>query len=158
MNLVIVFALCGLWHGAAWTFLLWGLWHGAFLIAERLDFASGLARPVRHVWTLSAVLGGWVLFRADSFAGAGGYVAALAGAGRGLRAIDLLSGDVLLALVIGIPACLPIAERFRGWWAARPRWEWVAATAEVAVCGVLLIAAAGNLIGGGYNPFLYFRF
>jgi hypothetical protein len=99
-----------------------------------------------------------VLFRSESLAQAGGYFAALAGAGRGLRAADLLSGDVVLALLIGIPACLPIADSLRGWWAERPRWQWLTATAEVAVCGGLLVAAAGNLIGGGYNPFLYFRF
>jgi alginate O-acetyltransferase complex protein AlgI len=158
LNLLIVFALCGLWHGAAWTFLLWGLWHGVFLVAERFGLADGLSRPLRHVWTILAVLGGWVLFRADSLALAGGYFAALVGAGRGLRAADLLSGDVILALAIGIPASLPVADWCRGWWAERPRWQWLTETAQVAVCAGLLVAAAGNLIGGGYNPFLYFRF
>jgi alginate O-acetyltransferase complex protein AlgI len=161
LNLLIVFALCGLWHGAAWTFLLWGLWHGAFLIAERVGLTGRLSRPAQHVWTILAVLGGWVLFRADSLAQAGGYFAALAGMGRGIHASDLLTGDVVLALLIGIPACLPVAEWARGWWATLPRSavrEWFGATAEVAVCCALMFAATLNLVGGGYNPFLYFRF
>jgi alginate O-acetyltransferase complex protein AlgI len=161
LNLVIVFALCGLWHGAAWTFLIWGLWHGAFLIAERCGVLAVVGRPLRHVWTLLAVCGGWVLFRADSLAHAGGYFAALAGAGHGIRATDLLAGDVVVALLISIPACLPVVTWLKDWWAKLPRsavGEWVGASAELAVCGGLLVAATVNLIGSGYNPFLYFRF
>jgi alginate O-acetyltransferase complex protein AlgI len=161
LNLLIVFALCGLWHGAAWTFLFWGLWHGTFLITERFGLTARLPRPAQHGWTLLAVLGGWVLFRADSLAHAGGYFAALAGAGRGIHATDLLAGDVALALLIGIPGCLPVVAWMRDWWATLPRSavrEWIGASAELAACGGLLLAATVNLIGSGYNPFLYFRF
>ena len=118
-------------------------------------------RIFQHTWTLLAVLGGWVLFRCDTLAHASGYFAALAGLGRGVHARDLLSGDVILALLIGIPACLPVADWVRGWWAnlqPSATLEWLAATAEVAACASLMIASAVNLIGGGYNPFLYFRF
>jgi alginate O-acetyltransferase complex protein AlgI len=161
LNLLVVFTLCGLWHGPAWTFIVWGLWHGMFLIAERVGVLNVLGRRSQHVWTLLAVCGGWVLFRCETLDHAGGYFAALAGFGRGVRATDLLSSDVALALLIGIPASLPFADFIRRWWsslkpsAAR---EWFAATAEVAVCASLFVASAVNLIGGGYNPFLYFRF
>jgi alginate O-acetyltransferase complex protein AlgI len=158
LNLLIVFALCGLWHGAAWTFLIWGLWHGAFLIAERCGALGRLTNPMRHGWTLLAVLSGWVWFRADSLVHAAAYFAALAGAGRGIRATDLLTGDVVLALLIGIPVSFPVGDWLRDWWAARPRWEWLAATAEVAAYASLFLVACVNLIGSGYNPFLYFRF
>ncbi|HEY1378195.1 MAG TPA: MBOAT family O-acyltransferase [Gemmataceae bacterium] len=160
-NVLVVFAACGLWHGAAWTFVVWGLWHGAFLVIERSGAVSTFARPLRHAWTLLAVLGGWVLFRADSLAHAAGYFAALAGAGRGVRAADLLAGDVALALAVGVPACLPVLDWLRGWWAELPRSavrDWVGAAAEVAVCGGLLFAVTVDLAGGSYNPFLYFRF
>ena len=65
-NLLIVFLLCGLWHGAQWTFVFWGLWHGFFLVIERAGIGSWLQR--RHGWlrrgyTLLAVILGWVLFR-----------------------------------------------------------------------------------------------
>jgi alginate O-acetyltransferase complex protein AlgI len=161
LNLLLVFTLCGLWHGAAWTFLLWGLWHGAFLIAERIGGGGTIwlrHAVTRHVWTILAVLGGWVFFRAESVGQACGYFAALAGAGHGLRVTDILGRDVALALLVGIPACLPLAVWIRGLWSTRPRWDWLLATADVAACAGLLFAAAVNLIGGGYNPFLYFRF
>ena len=73
---MIVFVLCGLWHGAAWTFLLWGLWHGVFLIAERLGQKAGFPKVPRVVgvtYTLLFVALGWVLFRADSAAHAFTY-------------------------------------------------------------------------------------
>src|SRR2546423_1202781 len=81
VNLIIVFVLCGLWHGASWPFVLWGLWHGAFLVAERAALGRPLERHVwiGHVYALVAVMGGWVLFRCDTLAHALDYYAALAG-------------------------------------------------------------------------------
>jgi alginate O-acetyltransferase complex protein AlgI len=158
VNLLIVFVLCGLWHGPAWTFLAWGLWHGAFLIAERVGLGRALAgawRPLRHAYTLLAVLGGWVFFRAGMLAQAGGYFAALAGGGRGLIATDLLAGDVVVVLLIAVPACLPVAAWLRERLAER---ESVAAAAELAWCGGLLAASVVGLAAGSYQPFLYFRF
>src|SRR6476646_10443526 len=60
-NLVIVFLLCGLWHGASWPFVLWGIWHGLFLVAERAGVGRMLERlgPVSHVYALLVVMGGW---------------------------------------------------------------------------------------------------
>ncbi len=81
-NLVMVFLLCGLWHGANWTFVLWGVWHGAFLVIERLGLGPLLARiptPARWAYALLAVMGGWVLFRSASLAGALRYFASLVG-------------------------------------------------------------------------------
>ena len=49
LNLLIVFALCGLWHGADWTFLLWGLWHGLFLCLERLSFMKKLQEALTRI-------------------------------------------------------------------------------------------------------------
>jgi D-alanyl-lipoteichoic acid acyltransferase DltB (MBOAT superfamily) len=73
-NLLIVFLLCGLWHGAAWTFVAWGAFHGAWLIIERVGWGRVLERlpaPARHVYTMLLVLVGWVLFRAESLGDAG---------------------------------------------------------------------------------------
>ena len=69
VNLVTVFFLCGLWHGASWTFAAWGLFHGAFLVLERMKagrMIDSLWSPVRHLYTLLVVSVGWVLFRADT--------------------------------------------------------------------------------------------
>jgi alginate O-acetyltransferase complex protein AlgI len=69
-NLLIVFAVTGLWHGAAWTFVLWGLYHGAFLVLERVAFKDpnrSLRNPaLRYLYCLPVVIFGWVLFRATT--------------------------------------------------------------------------------------------
>ena len=72
-NLVTVFFLCGLWHGASWNFVIWGLFHGTFLVVERVGLAAAimrLPRPVRHVYLTLVVMVGWVFFRADTLPGA----------------------------------------------------------------------------------------
>jgi alginate O-acetyltransferase complex protein AlgI len=69
-NLLLVFLVTGLWHGAAWTFLVWGLFHGTFLLIERLGFREPLraltSPALRYLYALPVVLLGWVVFRADT--------------------------------------------------------------------------------------------
>ena len=70
-NILIVFFLCGLWHGASWHFVAWGLFHGAFLVMERsglTSFLSARSAAIRHAYTLAVVMAGWVLFRVDNLA------------------------------------------------------------------------------------------
>jgi len=80
-NLLIVFLLCGLWHGANFTFIVWGLWHGAFLVLERLkpvdDFFSKIPYLVKRVYLLLVVMLGWVFFKADSLAVSMNYLASM---------------------------------------------------------------------------------
>ncbi|HEY8384351.1 MAG TPA: MBOAT family protein [Microvirga sp.] len=79
-NLVIVFFLTGLWHGAAWTFIVWGLYHGALLLAERVGLQSALGgspRPLRHLYTWLAFMIGWIFFRADDMPHAMAYLQAM---------------------------------------------------------------------------------
>jgi alginate O-acetyltransferase complex protein AlgI len=171
-NLVIVFLLCGLWHGASWPFVLWGAWHGAFLVIERCGFApvlqrgSPLAKFGSHLYTLGVVMGGWVLFRADTLAHAGAYFHALAGFGEGsatLRPVaQYLDPLVALTLLAAIAFCTPLARWLgarRDAWAARP--GMVAAGvlgADVTwLAGIGLLSSA-FLAAGTYNPFIYFRF
>jgi D-alanyl-lipoteichoic acid acyltransferase DltB (MBOAT superfamily) len=78
----IVFLLCGFWHGASWTFVTWGVLHGTMQIAERAFLLKGLQRlpkPVQNLYAMLLVMAGWILFRADSFAGAASYFRALSG-------------------------------------------------------------------------------
>jgi alginate O-acetyltransferase complex protein AlgI len=88
-NLLTVFFLCGLWHGASWTFVIWGLYHGIFLVAERTRFGKimdSLWRPLRHGYTLLAVICGWVIFRADTFSQAADFFKFMSGLGHATRA------------------------------------------------------------------------
>jgi len=169
VNLVIVFLLCGLWHGASWTFVLWGAWHGIFLVLEHSRFESVLAnawRPFRHAYALGAAIGGWVLFRCESFSHAGAFFSALAGSGAPtllkyplLMYLDPLVATTLVAALIGLmPVGRALAARIdRGGPDHRllraasfaAEWLWLAA---------VLLASCAYLAAGTYNPFIYFRF
>ena len=113
-NLVIVFLLCGLWHGASWPFILWGIWHGLFLVAERAGLGRALERigPLTHVYALLVVMGGWVLFRSSTLQGAIAYYAALLGLGTGdpvqrpLR--EFLDPLVATTIVIAVVGATPV--------------------------------------------------
>ena len=167
-NLVLVFALCGLWHGASWPFVLWGAWHGLFLVVERAGLERILARigPLTHLYTLLAVMGGWVLFRCETLPQAGHYYAALAGFADGnpLRhpLAEILNLQVALTLVIGVIFATPVARRVGRWRdqvAAQPglRARTVLA-ADIAWTMLVYLAACAMLAAGTYNPFIYFRF
>ena len=155
-NLVIVFVLCGLWHGAAWTFLLWGLWHGAFLVAERLGEKAGFPkthRLVGVVYTVLFVALGWVLFRAECAAHALSYWAALIPDGKG----EMIAIAPSAAYALGIGALLSwdgwprVGEKFS-------RGESVGAVAQWSSVLLLLIVCFAAVASTTHQPFLYFRF
>ncbi|MHC4261633.1 MAG: MBOAT family O-acyltransferase [Planctomycetota bacterium] len=167
-NLVLVFLLCGLWHGAAWTFIAWGAYHGLFLVLERRGLGGvlqGLPRVLRHGYTLLVVLFGWLLFRADDLGHAVEYAGAMFGAGSSLdahwRFHELVDNRVLCALVLGVVGSTPWLEGL-----VRRRDEHAAAGGSVVAYD--LAATLGQLILLGialsftaadtYNPFIYFRF
>jgi alginate O-acetyltransferase complex protein AlgI len=173
LNLMTVFFLCGLWHGASWTFAVWGLYHGAFLVLERTrvgDWIELLPRPFRHVYALLAVLGGWVLFRADSWGHAMGYFSALAGLGPDAIAQPLeryVSQQVLWSLALGTIFATPVwpwlRERLAHWaqtlTGARQTMAGAAALVfDPLLTATLFLISAAWLAGGTYNPFIYFRF
>ncbi len=167
-NLVLVFLLCGLWHGASWPFVLWGAWHGAFLVAERAWFGRVLARagPLAHVYALLAVMGGWVLFRCETLPLAVAHYAALAGFAPGdpLRhpLAEFADPLVLTTIAVGVLFATPLARRIGQW---RDRAAQVGGikggallTIDALWLGIVLAAAVTFLAAGTYNPFIYFRF
>jgi alginate O-acetyltransferase complex protein AlgI len=168
VNLVIVFLLCGLWHGASWPFVVWGIWHGLFLVAERAGLDSLLARigPLRHVYALAAVMGGWVLFRCETFTHALDYYAALFGGATGdalhRPLTSYLDPLVAITLLIAIIGATPIARRIGTWRDARAAHGGPAAAlvlgADVVWLALVGTAACSWLAAGTYNPFIYFRF
>lgn len=164
-NLLIVFLLCGAWHGAKWTFVIWGAWHGAFLVAERLGMGRLLERlpnPMRHVYTLAAAMLGWVFFRAETIGQAWEYLGALFGNGTGRYVFaDFWNKEMQFGLLVAIPCCLPVVPWAKkhllrnddlGWRAAGLEW------CGVAMCAGLGLIVLPCLCAGTYNPFLYFRF
>jgi alginate O-acetyltransferase complex protein AlgI len=174
LNLVIVFFLCGLWHGASWTFVIWGLYHGIFLVVERTRFGTwidALPRPLRHGYTLLVVMVGWVLFRAGSFGQAATVLENLVGFTQGVDPNQKLARywntELAWAIGCGVLFAMPVWQWILGWGrAVRQRLPGtMGQVAESAGLGmewglavVLLLISAAWLAGGTYNPFIYFRF
>lgn len=174
-NLLLVFLLTGVWHGAAWTFIAWGLYHGAFLLIERFGLGrllAALPRFVGHAYTLLAVLVGWVLFRAETLPNALAYLSIMAGA-DGWRPLGtatrvLLDGETLAAMAAGIVFAVPTlawaldrlrAPRLSPAHTLEPRLDTQGVhvlSTPVLVLGLVLSIAV--LAGTTLNPFLYFRF
>jgi alginate O-acetyltransferase complex protein AlgI len=173
-NLVVVFFLCGLWHGASWNFIVWGLFHGVLLVVERAGLSRVLVaapRLVRHLYTLLAVLIGWTLFRANSMVQAGHFLAAMAGhAGHSsagsLPWIAYLDLDVVIALVaaaIGSMPVIPVVTKYLAdLRASSTRFaQGIALLGSLSGNAVLLLmmfASVLQIAAGTYNPFIYFRF
>ena len=161
INILIVWALTGLWHGASWNFVLWGLYFALLLILEKLFLGrllERLPRLVQHLYALFFVLIGWVIFNCTSLTGIGTYLHAMfAGQGAGqadlhyliwfLRqyGLEFLLG-ALIALGLPQRLCAPLKER--GW--ARLVWTfWL--------LGLFALSLL-TLAGSSFNPFIYFRF
>jgi alginate O-acetyltransferase complex protein AlgI len=171
VNLVTVFFLCGLWHGASWNFVIWGLFHGAFLVIERLGLArrvQSIWSPLRHAYLLIVVMIGWVFFRAETLPGALGMLTAMTGLGHAEPTVyDVtwyLTPEVVVAMVTGIVAATPIAPTLgRILWTdgdaeASVRFAWLPSAAVTAGLFVLLFASVMLSAARTYNPFIYFRF
>ena len=173
-NLFVVFFMCGLWHGASWTFAVWGLYHGLFLALERVGLGAALGRLpaiMRHGYTLLVVMVGWVFFRAETFAGAGSFLRAMAGFGHGDPRVYhpglYLDASVGLALLLGVVVSTPVlpalARRVEEGLAMAPD-LWAAfcraglRTGSAAATSGLVALSAAKLLSGGPNPFIYFRF
>lgn len=164
-NLLIVFALTGIWHGAGWAFLLWGLYHGAWLMIERrARWRHGVNDETPLPWlrrasVLLIVLIGWVLFRAESLGLAADYYKAMLVPTSGLTAsVDLaLDRQSLFCLVAG--ACVVLLPRHRsgGRLLMEGTGRRVAALRVVLLIAILPVSLA-LAFSSDYSPFLYFQF
>lgn len=155
-NLVIVFVLCGLWHGAAWTFLLWGLWHGAFLVAERLGRKMGfpkMPRIIGVIYTVLFVALGWVLFRADSLGHALSYWAALVpdGAGEAITVPETAAYAMVFGVLLAWDGWKRVGDRI-------PSPALVSTTTSWGLVVLLAVICFAAVASTTHQPFLYFRF
>ena len=164
VNKLVVFFLCGLWHGAAWTFVVWGLIHGLFLLLEEYVPIRKLPRPVGWLYCMLVVTVAFVLFRAESFQQGGWFIAQMFTGFHFEHACTALAMRQLtplfvVALVAGLIGAQPVKEaleaRLEG---ASPRVVAAAECASYVLAIVLLVVCLLGLSGGGYNPFIYFRF
>ena len=161
INLWVVFLLCGLWHGAALTFVAWGAYHGALLVIERISKRAWNVEPrgiIGVAVTTLLVIIGWVLFRSKDFDQAGDMLAKLAFIDRsGVSPYSwsyYLTPYMTTIFVVGLVfAWLPMET-----WKVRDRLigKWASAGALI---GTLLCAASAAVLAAkGFNPFIYFQF
>ena len=150
-NLVVVFFLCGLWHGASWTYIVWGSLQGVFLLAERLTGNKDLPRPVGHGYALLATMVSWVFFRATSLTQAAGFLAAMFGRNHVTEVADglgaFLDPFTALMLALGILGSFPIIPRLK------TREPFATAGSAVVLAAVLIVVAVKT-----YTPFIYQQF
>jgi len=175
-NLLIVFFLTGLWHGAAWNFVFWGLFHGAFLLIERAWLGNVLKKvpsAVSWAYTLLVVMVGWVFFRAEGFGQAWNYVKCMLHVNQAMHlptdTAILLTPEVLGALLLGILFAFPVLPKLLDRFElpriirtesiieARLDTHYVhALPIMLLLLGFALSCAL--LVSSTLNPFLYFRF
>ena len=162
-NILVVWMLTGLWHGASWNFVLWGLGFAVLLVAEKLVYGRLLQRTyvLKHVYTLLLVTLSFVLFNADSVSEAVSQFGAMFGAG-GLPLVSTESvyylrsyaGTFLLAAIGATPLVSNAVSRF-----GKTRFGAQAMTVLQPLAMLALLAACtAFLVDGSFNPFLYFRF
>lgn len=158
VNLMAVFILTGLWHGASWTFVAWGLWHGLFIVIERFTNFENRGIPVllRWFYTLAVVVFGWVLFRSETFEHAFHMAALMLNLRAGLEnfvVAEYMSPALMLAIVSGLILSFPVYSWVRDRISSDFR-------LVVGICWLssLFVLASMKVLSGAYSPFLYFRF
>ena len=157
LNILTVWALTGLWHGASMSFVVWGLYFAVLLVAEKLflkKILERLPRAISHIYTLVAVFISFIIFDSETFALAGSRISSLFGIGTsgiiGAETLYYLRSYAVI-LIVGIIGCLPVAKLYR----AKVKEN---KAVETVLCVLLLTVVTAYLVDGSYNPFLYFRF
>lgn len=160
VNILIVWSLTGIWHGASWNFLMWGLYFGTLLMIEKLVLLRWLERSslLSHCYVIIAVLIGWVLFAFDDLHEGLEYMSYL----FGFADIPFVNGAFMyfistnwLLLIILIIASTPIVPYVKERWQSH---EKLKQGITLVVIFALFIGAVAYLVDSAYNPFLYFRF
>ena len=162
VNLLIVWMLTGMWHGAAWNFVAWGLYYGIILIIEKYILSPVLDKlpsVVRHIYSIVLVVIGWVLFFSPSLGGAARYLGMMFGAGaHGVadrESLYLLTTNLVLWIILIIGSTPLTDVRYQHMLRQK---KWNTTLLNGIVYAVLFILCIAYLVTETYNPFLYFRF
>lgn len=168
LHLLIVFLCTGLWHGAAFTFVLWGLWHGAFLLIERMFRTKKLNMPflipkfLMWLYTMMAVVIGWVIFRSPGIHYAITYLNIMFGNySNGFRQFNIqiyLDNQIITAFIIGVLLSIGVGERVLKYIQKNARIFKFYSYLRLPVVEILFLLSALMVANGNYSPFIYFRF
>lgn len=164
LNIFIVWALTGFWHGAEWNFLLWGLFYAVLLIAEKLISLKRLEKlpgSIRHIYVFVITMLGFVLFAADNLQQAGSDIVQMFGGGnlplisfQTLYYLQSFAVIIIISLFAATPLYVKCKERL-----LQTSWGNKAMSVLHPVgLIILLLLCTAYLVDGSFNPFLYFRF
>lgn len=165
VNLLTVFFLTGLWHGASWNFILWGLWHGFFLIVERIFRNHKIVLPIPQMlkwcYTMLVVLVGWVFFRAADLTAAVQYLACMfhftPDNAFSIHAL-FYAKEYLRTFFVAIVCSTPILRTMNRICNENRVLGIVKSVSEPIVTLLLILISVGMLSVSNYNPFIYFNF
>lgn len=171
-NLLIVFFMTGLWHGASWNFVIWGLYHGLFLLAERAGLGKKIERApgiLAHLYTLLIVMIGWVFFRADNLSEAVLYLKKMVGVSTISSSVTLsvdyfVDTELIITLLFGLLFVVPTYKKFHEQISKLQdrsksySFQILFDTGYVFGLFVLFVGTVMYLAADTYNPFIYFRF
>ena len=160
-NILVVWLLTGLWHGASWNFILWGLYYGIILIIEKLflgKLLEKLPKIITHIYTLLIIVIGWVIFRLEDFS----QMTLVLGKMFSFQSSDvfeqiILNFDIFAALpyfIIAILASLPIMKNI---YHKNKDKITFSLLRNICILGIFIISIC-LLLSSTYNPFIYFRF
>lgn len=166
LNKFIVFFCTGLWHGANWTFVIWGLFHGIFSVLE--DFVhiqknNKLIKFLGHIYALLVVCIGFVIFRSDSILQAWSMIKAMfsgfyMNTDMMVSLLSIVNIQFIVIFVIAVIFSMPVKKAVTGLASKHGRLYSVANVLSYCGAVVMLVLCILSLSGGGYNPFIYFRF
>jgi alginate O-acetyltransferase complex protein AlgI len=167
-NLLIVWFLTGLWHGASWNFVLWGLFFFIFLCIEKLGLLKLLEKIpsfFSRIYLLLIVYFGWILFKFSDFSFIPVVLKGLfCQNGNSIMDFEtktLLLGNILfivIAIIATTPAVKVIADKLRQQAAESKKTAVFYTALNIILPLTLLLLSAISLVGDSYNPFIYFQF
>lgn len=164
-NILVVWLLTGIWHGASWNFLIWGIYYGVLLLAEKFVFGKYLQKLpdlVQHIYCMIFVMLGWNLFVFENMGQGIEFLKSLFGFyGQGFlntQTVYLLYNNAAL-LILCIFGSTQLPSKFGKWLSAKLAGNEIvlAAVKNIFYIGVFLLSIAW-LVDATFNPFLYFRF
>ncbi len=166
-NLLLVFILTGIWHGASWNFLVWGLFHGFFLASEHAGLNKIIDKfwqPIQHLYLLSIIIISWVFFRADNLVTAIDYLGVMFSFNQfhttAFQFFQVTTSEAVYAFFIGCILATPVYP-----WSIKKLSQvrtlspsLLSNISAVSIPTILLLLSIFKVASSTYNPFIYFRF
>jgi len=157
LNLLTVFLLTGIWHGASWNYIIWGLYYGFFLILERVtSFTEKIPKFWAHVYALLVIMVGWVFFRTDNISNALQYIEnmftciSVENYAHRIEMIRLLNVQNVAVFIVSVAIATPACKKV---WDKMPS----SMFKNIGVC-VMFFVSICYMVANSYNPFIYFTF